>query len=81
MCYFGVQEPNAYRLRWKNIITSKDVKFIKELFNDMQWIKKLMQIRKNNTLELAELAKDKKPLSVMWVHKTKLNPYGEVGKH
>lgn len=38
-------------------------------------------IERNKTWELIELPKDKKPLGVKWVYKTKLNPNGDVEKY
>lgn len=38
-------------------------------------------IERNKTWELVVLPQNKKPISVKWVYKTKLNPDGTISKH
>ncbi|XP_050895595.1 uncharacterized mitochondrial protein AtMg00810-like [Lathyrus oleraceus] len=38
-------------------------------------------IEKNKTWKLTEFPKNKKSISVKWVYKVKLKPYGSIGKH
>ena len=38
-------------------------------------------IERNQTWELVEAPKGKKPIGVKWVYKTKVNAQGEVEKH
>lgn len=42
---------------------------------------KIKSIEKNDTLELINLSRSQKTISVKWGYKTKLNKKGEVGKH
>ena len=44
----------------------------------MQWMKKLMQLKKNQTSELVSLPKGKYVVGVKWVYKTKWNSNGDV---
>lgn len=41
----------------------------------------LVSIEKNETWELVELPANKRPISVKWVFKVKLNPNGSISRH
>ena len=58
---------------------------VEEALQEPQWIqamkKELSSIKKNNTWDLVNLPKGKRPIAVKWVFKVKKNPTGEVVKH
>jgi len=58
---------------------------VEEALQEPQWIqamkKELSSIKKNNTWDLVNLPKGKRPIVVKWVFKAKKNPTGEVVKH
>ena len=53
--------------------------------NNPKWIdamkEELRMIEKNQTWELVDMPKHKKPIGVKWVYKTKLNADGAINKH
>ena len=58
---------------------------VEEALQEPQWIQamkeELSSIKKNNTWDLVNLPKGKRPIAVKWVFKVKKNPIGEVVKH
>jgi len=57
---------------------------VEEALQEPQWIqamKEELSSIKNNTWDLVNLPKGKRPIAVKWVFKVKKNPTGEVVKH
>jgi hypothetical protein len=68
----------------RNVAVLEPAEF-KEAKNDPKWIdamkEELRMIEKNQTWELVDMSKHKKPIGVKWVYRTKLNADVTINKH
>ena len=67
-----------------NVVVLEPAEF-EEAKNDPKWIdamkEELRMIEKNQTWELMDITKHKKPIGVKWIYGTKLNADGTINKH
>lgn len=68
-CIQNTQEPSTFE-------EAEEEKFWKEAMDE-----EYTSLIKNNTWNLVELLKGKKPIGVKWVYKIKYNSEGEIGRY
>ncbi|XP_027903718.1 uncharacterized protein LOC114163612 [Vigna unguiculata] len=66
------------------IVEAKPISF-EQAAGDTKWMKAMKEeiesIKRNHTWELTELPAGKKPITLKWVYKSKINPQGEVVRY